>query len=279
MYRNPIGRPERVRGRFLHNGIVLNQRDPKYDLPEFHGERRAYLIAATPRSGSNLLGRLLMRDGRYGAPLEYLHDRAPMQWTELASLSTPEYLDRIATYRTSPTGWFGVKALWKQYGEHMRTGMTLDYFDQIIRISRRDLVGQAISLTMARLSHSYYDIADERNTASATPQYDYRQICLSLAYLTNGNTKWDALIEQSGRKVVHVVYEDLQTNPTDVLTGIHSAFGHELHADERTDIELPRLQRTELNEKWRQRFITDSKRYVLPLPLKQRLKVLLRGHL
>lgn len=258
---------------------MLNQRDPKYDLPEFHGERRAYLIAATPRSGSNLLGRLLMRDGRYGAPLEYLHDRAPMQWTELASLSTPQYLDRIATYRTSPTGWFGVKALWKQYGEHMRTGMTLDYFDQIIRISRRDLVGQAISLTMARLSHSYYDIADERNTASATPQYDYRQICLSLAYLTNGNTKWDALIEQSGRKVVHVVYEDLQTNPTDVLTGIHSAFGHELHADERTDIELPRLQRTELNEKWRQRFITDSKRYVLPLPLKQRLKVLLRGHL
>lgn len=258
---------------------MLNQRDEKYDLPEFPGARRAYLIAATPRSGSNLLGRLLMRDGRYGAPLEYLHDRGPGQWPELAGLDSPAYLDGIAVHRTSPTGWFGVKALWKQYGEHMHSGLTLDYFEKIVRISRRDLVGQAISLTMARLSHRYYDFADERDTASAKPEYDYRQICLSLAYLTNGNSRWDKLIADAGRSVLHIDYEDLQDDPEEMLSKVHAYFGHDQQSISRDDIELPRRQRTDENEEWRQRFIRDSKRFAAPLPMKQRIKVLLRGRI
>ena len=51
------------------NPIVARE----YDFPEFDRRAQPYVIAESPRSGSQLLADLLWRTGLMGAPGEYLN--------------------------------------------------------------------------------------------------------------------------------------------------------------------------------------------------------------
>jgi LPS sulfotransferase NodH len=94
---------------------VLNGEE--YDFPEYSGVPRNYLILSTPRSGSTLLGFLLVGCGMMGVPHEYLHATAHMpaiakRWGIVGAngaIDVTEYFKILRRRRTTPNGFFWVE--------------------------------------------------------------------------------------------------------------------------------------------------------------------------
>jgi LPS sulfotransferase NodH len=91
-----------------------NPFDSECDLPRYVGRpAHQYLIASSQRSGSYLLSYLLRETGQLGFPLEYLHpEHAPMWRQRFGVSSMNEVILNLFERRTSPNGWFGIKAHW-----------------------------------------------------------------------------------------------------------------------------------------------------------------------
>ena len=116
--------------------MLLDPRNgPRWDLHTTEQNRRSYVVASTPRTGSTLLCRTLWGTGLVGAPKEYLN---PMQlrdwevrlgspWSSLRHRALggmslglvtrgrwdhqriAQHLDRVKQRRTASSGWFGMK--------------------------------------------------------------------------------------------------------------------------------------------------------------------------
>ena len=121
-----------------------------------------YLICSTARCGSNLVGDMLHQTGLAGDPLEYLNTRYIKGVLRKQSLSIePEGLD-LAAYlagleqvRTSPNGYFGMKAHFEHVENLVRqrpadAQRLLRRFDRFVLLRRRGKLEQAVSLYRAR---------------------------------------------------------------------------------------------------------------------------------
>ena len=121
--------------------MTWDQFGPAYDFRRFEGSARTYLIASTPRSGSHYLGRLLFDTGALGAPLEYFHPNHMQTWRQkLGAKTSEELFHGLLALRTSPSGWFGIKAHWPQFEAIRRDREIFDIlaFSKYIRIARRE---------------------------------------------------------------------------------------------------------------------------------------------
>src|ERR1700733_13987352 len=104
--------PEEQRSRFY---------DAQYDFTGPTRLRKSYIVAATPRCGSNLLCNLMWQSGLLGAPAEYwnyIKRQAPKQriigtgmMERLEATSPLDYIAKLVACRTSKNGVFGVKLL------------------------------------------------------------------------------------------------------------------------------------------------------------------------
>jgi LPS sulfotransferase NodH len=73
-----------------------------------------YLILATPRSGSTLLGQGLQASGLAGDPKEFFGHKMPFWMERWGSPTLPAYIDRLTATRATPNGIFGAKLLYQQ---------------------------------------------------------------------------------------------------------------------------------------------------------------------
>lgn len=230
--------------------------DERYDFkPCSGGKPRLYLIASTQRSGSYLLGYLLRGTAQLGAPFEYLHpDHAP-RWDErLGTNDLRGRLNRLFELRTSPSGWFGIKAHWDHFEYGRSEAGDLLPFEKFIRIGRRDRLAQAISLALARQTRSWMSIQEKR----VEPQYDERKIAHALAILQRDTEAWNRWFAAADVQPLQVYYEDLVADPLAVLNTILRAFGLEPLT------ELPAVptqrQASRVNEEWKRRYLAPGAR-------------------
>ena len=159
----------------------------------------AYLVCATPRSGSTLLCEALKATGVAGRPEEYFEsvvvtgrpprprptsrastiprrsrcsaERPPPSRRRTprspASRSYAEHLERVRQWGTTPNGVFGAKLMWDHVGRlHRRAGDPLELFGDpaLVWVRRRDVVRQAISLWRAMQTQC---VARRRRRAAA----------------------------------------------------------------------------------------------------------------
>jgi LPS sulfotransferase NodH len=124
-----------------------------------------YLILATPRSGSTLLGQGLQATGLAGEPKEFFGHRLAFWMERWRTPTLPAYVDRLIHVRSTPNGVFGAKLLYRQL-LHLETLARLDanlaplplpeilprLFPNLhlVWVSRQDKVRQAISWFKAR---------------------------------------------------------------------------------------------------------------------------------
>ena len=137
-----------------------DQFGPDYDFPEYPGQPMSYLIATTPRCGSHHLGHLLTATGMLGSPLEYFSKGRLRDWREkLAAADTVDLFRQLFRRRTSPSGWFGVKAHWPQFQQIMADEEVCGLFNfrRYLHIERRDrLVGEhELGLVHERASNGH----------------------------------------------------------------------------------------------------------------------------
>lgn len=73
-----------------------------------------YLILATPRSGSTLLGQGLQASGLAGDPKEFFGHKMSYWMERWRTPALPAYAARLSQERATPNGVFGVKLLYRQ---------------------------------------------------------------------------------------------------------------------------------------------------------------------
>lgn len=191
-----------------------------------------------------------------GTPLEYLHpEHAPRWQEELAAADVPDMLRKLVKRRTSPNGWFGIKAHWDHLEFGRQRGLyDVLRFDRFIRIERRDRLAQAVSLAMARQTRAWLSMQEQKSD----PQYSERDISRALATLDKQSESWDQWEAAHGVEALHVYYEDLVADPLKVVNGILGEFGLD-----RIDA-LPhvptRKQASSINAEWKWRYLRPSAR-------------------
>jgi LPS sulfotransferase NodH len=214
-----------------------------------------YLIASTQRSGSYFLSYLLRGTGELGAPFEYLHPDHAARWHErLGTSDLPETLRRLFQLRTSPNGWFGIKAHWDHFEFGRAHASGLLSIEKFIRIERRDRLAQAVSLALARQTQSWMSIQDK----AAEPRYDEHKIAHALAVLDRHTRSWDRWFRAAKIQPLLVYYEDLVADPLAVLNTVLQEFDLGLLSS------LPFVptnrQASKLNDEWKRRFSSPAAR-------------------
>jgi len=235
-----------------------NQFGSEYDLPLFEGTPRTWVMASTGRSGSHYLGHLLTETGALGAPLEYLHPQHIERWQRRLGVDDLEgVLAYLHAHRTSPSGWFGIKAHWRnQFVRFVKDPDLLRELavERYVSIRRRDRVAQAISMVMARQTRAWISF----HTAKAEPQYDADAIRKAITGLDREVETWDAFFADHGVTPLIVEYEDLQTDPDGTVDRVLSWFDVERRTDAQPHAQQPARQANELNDEWKSRFLAES---------------------
>jgi trehalose 2-sulfotransferase len=254
---------------------------------------KAYLVCATPRSGSTLLCELLRYTGRAGVPLEHFevlrHSSLPRQPREyFTEGDLPAIVGRLAPLRSGAPGselpgqwwerilregqtengvWAG-KLMWGHVEDllarvHELPGLedadletalrTLLGDPEFLLVTRQDKVAQAVSLWKALQTQSWRATEDAEEVR---PVYDFAGIDYLVEQLRTEERAWIEWFASSGTRPVEVSYEQLDAAPESTVASVLEALGF-------SDLAVPPptlfRQRDELSSEWIERYREERK--------------------
>jgi LPS sulfotransferase NodH len=208
------------------------------------------------RSGGSQLSVLLQSTGVLGFPGEWLRgDGGPgPDGLEPHPTDIEPQIQLMQSAGATPNG---VCAL-KMFPHHFDQASASRWAERMpglkfVHLIRRDLLGHAISLSVAHQTGSYNHLTPERRPAVYSR--DHIRHCMD--YLAAGDARWRVFFAQSGIFPLVVTYEDMCEDPQAVV----SAIGRHVGVPEASIGKLPaalRIQRNERNSEWRARLIAES---------------------
>jgi LPS sulfotransferase NodH len=276
---------------------MLTATDPPLP-PELSGlrPRAAYLLCATPRSGSTLLCDLLEATGIAGRPDEYfeaLRDtgrpRQPREYFE--GVDDPEVLEllprsapplageepferRLAAVvraATTPNGVFGAKVMWGYHDDlqarlaQLPALAALDDAARLARllgdvryvhVRREDVVAQAVSLWRAVQTRAWR--ADDGGAAADQPRYSFAGIDHLVRMLRSHDRRWRRWFTARSIAPLELRYEAVAGDPAGALTRTleHIGIASELAGEP----PAPRLRRQadDISREWAERYRGES---------------------
>ncbi|MGZ4196732.1 MAG: Stf0 family sulfotransferase [Solirubrobacteraceae bacterium] len=257
-------------------------------MTQFSKPVKAYLVCATPRSGSTLLCEMLRETGRAGVPLEHFeilrHSSLPRQpreyfqdldapdVTELlvpvepgttSTESAEDWWARILAEGSTDNGIWGGKIMWGHTEDFVSRARELpglgdadldavlgELLDdpQLVFVTRRDKAAQAVSLWRAVQTRSWRS-GEPSNGDSVV--YDYEAIDHLVSQLESDERSWIDWFARTGRRALEVTYDRLDSAPSDTVQLILDALGLPDGG-----VTVPRLarQRDELSAAWIERY-------------------------
>lgn len=244
--------------------------------------RTCYLILATPRSGSTLLGQGLQATGLAGDPKEFFGHKMAFWMERWQAESLGVYVDLLTHRRATPNGVFGAKLLYGQL-QHFEAVARQDpaladlplatilgnLFPQLhyVWATRDDKLRQAISWFKARQTGVWgqdegreevklgraWRLGDEPLQAGELA-FDFAGIAALLAQAEEEDEAIGAYFAENGIEPYRVVYEDFspryEETVGDLLRWMNIAVPAEL------DLAKPRTQRLadDRTDEWVARF-------------------------
>lgn len=219
-----------------------------------------YLIATAPRTGSTLLSIHLFKHVGFGLPLEYLNiDRLDVRLASTGTRSVGEYWDHILSHRRDDvSGVFGMKCFANQatFIQLKWPELFETFFLQarVVRLLRRDVLAQAVSLARAFQTSRWF--SDQRE--SRPPVYDRDEITKALHHIQRQNAWWDDLLGRHAVTPLTLYYEDFADAPETAVAATSSLVG--------IDRLVPRVCRTPdirtqsdaINLAWVQRYASET---------------------
>jgi trehalose 2-sulfotransferase len=263
--------------------VTTSKRRRVYDLftevanyPQWTGHpKRTILICTQQRSGSTLLGEAMYFAGGLGCPLEYFHAGFRPGFESCWTTTTfNDYRDALYKFRTDPTGTLSVKLFWLDVMNLLRErdGSTFDHraraqapfvvndaYRQMmiilselfpnptfVLLTRRDQVGQAVSLSIAAQGRIWRWFAGTPKRKSLRePNYQFDRIMRYVAEIQRDNGHWDKFFDANGIIPFRIVYEELASDYTGTLAKTFAYLGRadaaippprlNKQADERSD--------------------------------------------
>lgn len=173
---------------------------PELDQPS-RTPHTTLVLAATYRSGSTLLADALIDAGGVGWPAEYFQRGAAER--RFARFDGEDYLSTVLRHRTAPTGVFGVKLFPADLRDRPEVWPALPH-PVVVRVRRRDRVGQAVSAWRA-LNGGPWRAAAGEPPPPPTP-YDYESLRRLVGLFEWEDRWWGRLLSSS---VTTVWFEDL----------------------------------------------------------------------
>ena len=221
----------------------------------------AYVICATPRSGSTLLCDILSATGVAGTPNSYFHDIE--WWAAIWGVEVPvrphPYLAAMKQIGTGGSGIFGLRLMWGSVGEaadmiEAASGVDQDlvaHFEAVfgptlfIHLSRTDKLAQAVSLVRAEQTGLWHVGADgserERLAPAAPAQFDAAQILEARDKLASDDRQWSDFFATREIEPLHLTYEALAADADTVLATVLTALGCSMTAAREAAIGTARL--------------------------------------
>lgn len=218
--------------------------------------RTCYLIAASPRSGSQLLAGLLTATGLAGFPDEHFN---PWHMGDAVNcfpddlLYGADYLQKFIEQHTSPNGVFGTKAHFLQVINFVGLARLESLYPaplKYISLRRRDQVRQGISLARASQTNSFNsDMQPEGD-----PVYNYQQIWQCLREVRVDAKGWETYFQERGIEPCRVVYEDFLPDQLGTLKRIFEFLEVAVPADFQLPAISLRKQADSLSDLWLEKF-------------------------
>jgi trehalose 2-sulfotransferase len=238
----------------------------------------AYLICATPRTGSSLLCGLLASTGVAGNPESYFRQQDEQSWAARWGISDSDgrveyalYLQSALAAGRSENGVFGARVMWGTldeivdkletvYPDLARRDIDLlnRAFGQLkfIYLQRRDVVAQAVSWLRAEQTQVW---VAQRDEPQGEPHFEFDRLREMRGIIENHNAAWQTWFTAVGVEPHRVTYEDLDRDPVGMTRRVLDFLGLELPAGRTVQVRHCRL-RDRLNAEWVERYIERAGR-------------------
>lgn len=216
---------------------------------------RSILLATQERTGSELLCQLMGATGRLGRPSEYLNT----YWMRRFIPDFPDDVDSqmAIAHRVGTTvnRCFSMKTHPAHLDRLLASGSVAAVFPNpvFVRLHRRDLVAQAVSLYRARYAGQYHAYVP----ADRDIGFNGEAIQQMLIELARGKARWDVYFARNGIDPLMIAYEDFAADPYPVVHEIARRVGEAV--DDR-DLELAsplHVQHDALSASWKRRFLDE----------------------
>ena len=246
---------------------------------------QSYIICTSPRSGSTLLCKLLSATGKCGNPDSHFHEPSIADWLVDYGLSGGQFPNESAALTaifdaarkrgSGNTGMFGLRMQRHSFTYFMRQmeilypGFSSDS-ERIqaafgntlfIHLTRSNKLEQAISLLKATQSGLWHLATDgtelERLTEPQEPAYDAHAITQNLVELTEFEYEWKAWFASEKLEPLHVTYDELSGDPSEVLARILVQLGLDRQIAENILPLTAKLADT-TSRSWAERFLAEQ---------------------
>lgn len=158
--------------------------------------KHLYMIASTPRSGSNFLSKMLWETRFLGRPAEYFNFNKPVLVlsARFGTDTMDAYWEALLEKRTTANGVFGFKV----YYEHLQF-LHLTGFDRqlgnlkIVRLVRNDPIAEAVSFPRAIQTQAWTSSSAQNGRE---PIYNVDHLNWCLAKLIEQKNGWSRFFQQ-----------------------------------------------------------------------------------
>ena len=215
-----------------------------------------YLIASSPRSGSQLLGEWLISTGLAGFPTEHFNPWHMGDATDFFPddlLYSREHMHKLIEKHTTPNGVFGTKAHFLQVVNFVGLDCLEDLYPtplKYISLRRRDFTRQGISLARAVQTNSYNsDMQPVRD-----PLYNFHQILQCIREVRVDAKGWETYFHQRGIEPLRVIYEDFVVDQRGTLKRIFDFLEIAIPTDFQLPASRQKQQSDSLTELWVEKF-------------------------
>lgn len=246
----------------------------------------AYILCATPRTGSTLLCRLLKSAGA-GDPDSFFGRRFIAEWAEHWGVPSAEsmapkdfaaaYLDAAIRAGEGGTEIFGLRLMRENVVDldgfidlvHPDLAPGRARFERAfgplvyVHLSRADKIAQAVSLVKAEQTGLWHVAPDgtelERLAPPQEPRYDFERLHREVLELEGFDAAWNAWFAERGIKPHRIAYEDLSVDPASELARLCKALG--IGAPARVDVKPAVAKLADATSvEWAERYRADLKR-------------------
>ena len=225
-------------------------------FPETPPIRGSIVLATGERTGSEWLCQLLAATERLGRPAELLNPG----WFGRFIHDYPRDVVGAAAvaHRAGVTGngVFCMKLHSQHFDRLVEAKVPLEQVfpnPVFVWLTRKDKLGQAISLCRARQSRRYHEYWG----SDAPEAYDGESLSRILNEVTMLAMRWDCYFARNGVDPLHVTYEALQADPHGVIRSIGALVGVEI--DSFVAQESLKVQRDRTSDEWRARFLSQTR--------------------
>jgi LPS sulfotransferase NodH len=223
--------------------------------PDHGAPERSIVLATDERTGSEWLCQLLGATGRLGRPSEYLN--GPWMRRFLPDYPEDVRAQIAVAWRVGTTAnrCFSLKLHPWHVGRLLQGGTLSNTCPApfFVRLSRRDLLAQAISLCKARQTGSFHSHVIAKRDAV----FDADEIERLLGELALNRANWDMYFARTGIRPLSLSYEELCGDPLGVTRRIAMLVGERVSRRDLAKVQPLRPQADAVSADWRARYIRE----------------------